>query len=340
MNRSSTTRLVALALALSLSLAGCRREAAPPASAPAIAGDAPALTRVTLLLNWFPEAEHGGYYAASVHGYYAEEGLDVEILPGGPGASVVPRVATGAVDFGVENADHVVLARAGEAAVVALMAPIQTHPRCILVHADSGITNLHDLANVTLAMNPGGAFATYLRQHVPLAGIRIIPYAGNVSQFLADPRLAQQGYSFSEPFLAQRGGANPRALLLADIGFNPYTSCLLTRDAMLTQSPDIAARIVRASIRGWQHYLRDPAATHQHIQSLNPEMDSDVLLFAWQALTPLVLPQGQSPESIGSMTSDRWNTLVRQLADIGLTPPAAVAPNDCYRLDFLPPRAP
>ncbi len=39
--------------------------------------------QITLLLNWYPEAEHGGYYAALVHGYYAEEGLDVTIQPGG-----------------------------------------------------------------------------------------------------------------------------------------------------------------------------------------------------------------------------------------------------------------
>ena len=43
------------------------------------------LRKISLQLNWFPEAEHGGYYAARLNGYYAEEGLDVELLPGGPG---------------------------------------------------------------------------------------------------------------------------------------------------------------------------------------------------------------------------------------------------------------
>ena len=44
--------------------------------------DGKSLTPVTLQLNWFPEAEHGGYYAALVHGFFADEGLDVEIIPG------------------------------------------------------------------------------------------------------------------------------------------------------------------------------------------------------------------------------------------------------------------
>ncbi|MDE0735731.1 MAG: ABC transporter substrate-binding protein, partial [Pirellulaceae bacterium] len=57
------------------------------------------LTKVTLALNWFPEAEHGGYYAALVNGYFKEEGLDVEIQPGGPGVPIIQNVATKRVMF-------------------------------------------------------------------------------------------------------------------------------------------------------------------------------------------------------------------------------------------------
>ena len=53
------------------------------------------LTPVTLQLNWFPEAEHGGYYAALVHGFFANEGLDVEIIPGGPARKQYPQVFHG-----------------------------------------------------------------------------------------------------------------------------------------------------------------------------------------------------------------------------------------------------
>ena len=59
--------------------------------------------RVRLALNWFPEAEHGGFYAAQVHGFYAEKNIEVEILGGGPDAPVIQRVATGGVEFGVTN---------------------------------------------------------------------------------------------------------------------------------------------------------------------------------------------------------------------------------------------
>ena len=48
------------------------------------------LTKVTLLLNWYPEAEHGGFYAAQVLGIFEQYGLDVEIRPGGK-TIVVPQ---------------------------------------------------------------------------------------------------------------------------------------------------------------------------------------------------------------------------------------------------------
>ena len=315
------SRLRFVFLILLIAMAGCRKSPAPQPGAPE-------KQHATLVLNWFPEAEHGGFYAALAHGYFAQEGIDMEIIPGGPGAAVIPRVATGKVDFGVENADHVVLARAQSAPVVAVMAPIQTHPRCIMVHAASGITNLAGLRNMTLAMNPGGAFAHYLRRHAPLENVRIVPYAGNVSQFIIDKNLAQQAYTFSEPFAARAAGADPRCLLLADIGFNPYTSCLLTSERLLKENPTLVRAVVRASLRGWEQYLKDPAQTHIRIHEQNPEMSLAMLDFGQTALRDLC------PPPLGAMTLPRWQSLTTQLTDLTLIPPNSVQPQSCFSTSF------
>ncbi len=82
-----------------------------PSTAESTAAVRPA-DKVKLLLNWYPEAEHGGYYAALVRGYYREAGLDVEILAGVPNTPVIQEVAREQVTFGVDNADKVLLARA------------------------------------------------------------------------------------------------------------------------------------------------------------------------------------------------------------------------------------
>lgn len=186
------------------------------------------LTSVELALNWFPEAEHGGYYAALVHGYFEEAGLNVKIIPGSPGVKVIPNVATKRVQFGISTADQILVGRAREADVVGVFAPLQTSPRCVMVHKASGITRFDDLKNLTLAINENSTFGTILKQQVSLEGCRIVPYPGNVTQFLLNEDFAQQGYVFSEPFVATKEGGDPHNLMAADIGFNPYTSVLIT----------------------------------------------------------------------------------------------------------------
>jgi NitT/TauT family transport system substrate-binding protein len=339
LSRLADAKAVGLALALivvgSIVLsAGCARHASRPTTQPPNETEP---VQVSLLLNWFPEAEHGGFFAAEVHGYCQAEGLRVKILPGGAGASVMPRVASGAVEFGVENADPVLLARAQQAPVVAVMAPIQTSPRCIMVHEESGIKRLRDLRNLTLAMNAGGAFSHYLKKHVPLTGVDIVPYPGNVARFVADKRYAQQGYVFSEPFLAERQGARPRTLLLSDIGFNPYTSCLVTSESVIRNRHSIVERMVRASIRGWEQYMADPSRTHERISALNPEMDREALEYGWKALRNLVMTEDARTLGVGSMRSERWRRLRDQLVETGLIPPDTVKAEDAYSTAFIPP---
>src|SRR3954467_14176987 len=115
---------------LLLTLAGCSN---PPREGPATtaSGSGSGLKKVKLLLNWFPEAEHGGFYAALVNGYYREAGLDVDIVPGGPTVPVVQQVAGRQVEFGIANADPILFGRAEGAPVIAVMAPLQISPRCI-----------------------------------------------------------------------------------------------------------------------------------------------------------------------------------------------------------------
>jgi len=276
--------------------------------------------KVVLVLNWYPEAEHGGYYAALVHGYYEDVGLDVEIQPGGPGTRVVAEVATARADFGVANADKILTGCAQGAEVVALMAPIQDSPRCIMVHEEAGIETLADLKDVTLSMSTGQPFARYLKANTKLPGVDVVPFNGGVTEFLRSKRHAQQAYSFSEPFTAREQNAKPKCLMLSSIGFNPYTSVLVGQGGSASND-DITKKFVEASIRGWKKYLVDPAETHKHINSINPQMSPEVLEFGVGAVKPLC---GSDNVEMGSMGRQRWQTLAKQLQDLGVVKPGEV----------------
>jgi len=280
-------------------------------------GGARAPDSLRLALNWFPEPEHGGYLAGVVHGLFAERGLTVEIRPGGPGVPVVPRVASREVDFGVVNADDVVAARAAGVPVTALLAPIHRSPWCVMVHARSGIERLADLRDLTLAMQAGTPALAWLERHVPLENVRIVPYSGSVAAFLASGRYAQQAYVFSEPIIAAARGGDPRCLPIADIGFDPYASVLVTSEALLRERPDVVRAMTEASARGWERYLGDPGPTHAHIHSVDPTIDRDVLDRAADALRPLVLDDAARRDGVGSMQLARWAELVRQMREVG-----------------------
>src|SRR6266567_2330608 len=101
-------------------------------------------TKVTLALNWVPEPEFGGFYAAREGGAYRRQGFDVEIRGGGAGVPVIQMVATGRVDFGTVGGDELVTARARGADVVAVFATFQTSPQGIMTHASRHLTSLSE----------------------------------------------------------------------------------------------------------------------------------------------------------------------------------------------------
>ncbi len=339
--RTAWRSITALLLVLA---AGCQPAAAPPASplstsaTPVTVAPAQTSVDVTLALNWFPEAEHGGFYAALVHGYFAEEGLSVTIRGGGPKVPVIADVASGTVEFGVDNADKLLLGRVQQADVVAVMAPIQDSPRCIMVHQSEGIASLKDLAGrkpFTLAMNTGQPFAQFLLKQVNLADVQITSYPGNVAQFLLEPKYGQQAYNFSEPFVAEQQGGDPVCLMLSELGFNTYTSLLITRSELIEKQPEVVAKMTRASIRGWRKYLAEPDETNKHIHEQNTQMGLDVLTFGVGVLKPLCLPQDFAEERLGTMTIERWQSLVSQMTEIGSLPPDSVKPQAAFTLKFV-----
>jgi NitT/TauT family transport system substrate-binding protein len=314
-------------------LGGCSRSG--PVPVPGEAGDGP-LRKVTLQLNWYPEAEHGGFYAAVENGYYREEGLEVEILPGGADVPVVQKVAAGQADFGIENADRILLLRAQDAEVVAVLAPLQVSPRCLMVHKAAGVSTFGELSGFTIAMNAGEPYAQFLLAgHLP-KNVKVVPYTGGVAHFLRNPQHAQQGYSFSEPFLAREQGIEPTVLLVAEAGFNPYTSCLFTRATVADRDRELVRKMVAASVRGWKEYLRNPTPTNAAIHNLNPEMGLDILAFGAEAMRPLCLPRGEEGAPFGRMTAERWQTLAKQMTDIGVLEPGFGDATKAFRTEFLP----
>lgn len=307
----------------------------PPSDGPTYKQQQANVEKVTLQLNWFPEAEHGGFYAAKVHGFFEAEDLEVEIIPGGPNVPVIPTLDTGRVDFAVTNADRIIFGQAAEADVVALMAPIQDSPRCIMVHDSSGIKSLEELSNVTLAIGTGPAFFDYMKLKLPLENVETTAYPGSIGPFLANERFAQQAYVFSEPFLAKEQGGAPISLMVSELGYNPYASLLVARRETITNSAELTQKLVRASVRGWMKYLESPEETNKLIASLNPDMSMAALAYGADEIAKLCKTANGSFDDLGTMTTARWQMLIDQLVEIGRIDEGEIIAKKVFSTDFL-----
>lgn len=339
MRVSSGLRFIASTfICTALLLAGCEDAKKPivdPAG-PEKSGTAakPAVEEVTLQLNWTPETEHGGFYAALVHGFYEEAGLKVEIRPGGPGAPVGPMVAGGQVTFGIDNADKMLGFRSQGADLVALFASLQTSPRCLIVHDDSPIKSFDDLEGVTLAMG-NQPWVDFLKKKLPLKDVKIVPNPGSLTAFLNDDNYVQQGYIFSEPLSVAEQGKKARSLLVSELGYNPYTSLLITKGTLVKDKPDLVKRMVAASLKGWQKYLEDPTAANEAIHNANDQMSLQVLKDGVEAMKPLCFGDDTDPAKLGRMTAERWKTLTDQLVEIGAIKEGSIDPATAFTTEFL-----
>jgi NitT/TauT family transport system substrate-binding protein len=215
------------------------------------------------------------------------------------------------------------------------MTAMQESPRCIMVHDSSNIDSVLDLKGMTLAVGSGKPYAKFLLSKLGGADLTVVPYQGSVTAFLQDKQYAQQAYVFSEPYVARQQGASTRCLMISEIGFNPYTSLLITSEQVIQEDPELVARVVRASVRGWQRYLEEPGETNQAIHALNPEMSLEILAFGAEQIRPLCLSDSTNQFPWGAMSDQRWQTLAEQLRSIGLLDDTSVW-QDAFDLTFLP----
>jgi NitT/TauT family transport system substrate-binding protein len=322
------TRLAALAaVVLAASVA-----AAPAASA---------LDAVTFGTNWKAQAEHGGFYQAVADGTYERHGLQVTIRQGGPQVNHAQLLAAGRIDFnmGGNLFEQFNFVQSG-VPMVTVAAIFQKEPQVLLAHPDAGVDGFEDLAGKTLFISNDGrqTFWLWLQQAYGLKDEQVKPYTFNPAPFLADKNSAQQGYVTSEPFAIRReGGFEPKVLLMADAGYDTYSTTIETSWKLVEENPDLVQRFVAATAEGWYTYLYgDNGAANALIKADNPEMTDEQLAFSVEALKKHgIVDSGEAlTGGIGAMTKERWDSFFKKSVGWGVYP-ADLPLDRAYTLRFV-----
>ena len=276
--------------------------------------------RLLFATDWLAQAEHGGFYQAVAEGTYRRHGLDVTIRMGGPQVNGLQLLAAGRIDVAMGDGLQVLAAVEQNVPVVAIGATFQKNPTVIIAHP--GVARLQDLKGRPIAIGAASnnTFWPWLKQRYGFTDDQKRPYAFSVQPFLADPKLAQQGFVTSEPFSIEKAGVKPAVFLLANLGYPPYSQALIVTRDTLEKRRDVLARFLRASAEGWKSYLANPAPGNALIRKDNPQMSEELLAYGWRKMKDFALVDAGEAMKSGllTMTEARWDATVDFLKGAGL----------------------
>ena len=279
------------------------------------AADAPKPVRI--LSNWFAQPDQAGYWQAQQDKLGREAGIEISVLQGGPKIQTIPQVASGQAEFGIGNADDVLLARLRGAPVRAVFAHLDYVPYTLVYHADPAVKSIADLQGRTFAVNIGNAYWEWTKKQFKLAGTREIPVSGDLGLFRNDPKMVQQGYSLFLPARMAAAGVQVQQITLASLGYRPY-DVLFTTDEMIRKNPALVKATIAAVQKGWANYVRNPSGLKPLITGMNKQMTPEVYDAANKEMIETLISHDLG--RIGCMTDARWSELGGQLRSVAFLP--------------------
>ena len=209
-----------------------------------------------------------------------------------------------------------------------------------MAHPKQGIDKFIDLRKLTILVSKEGMAGYYqwLKKDYGFTDAQVRPYTFNPQPFIANTRMAMQGYVTSEPYAVEtQGKFKPVIFLLADQGFSTYSTLIETRRDLVEKKPDLVQRFVDASAIGWANYMYgDNKAANELIKKQNPEMTDDRLAYSIEKMKQYgIVDSGDSIKlGIGAMTDARIKDFFDKMARAGVVKPE-LDYKKAYTLQFV-----
>ena len=278
----------------------------------------PPLEKVTLQLTWKHQFQFAGFYAAVEQGFFAEQGLEVEILEFQKGSDPVEEVARGRADFGIYS-DELLFKRMAGKPIVLLANYFKRYPMVLL--ARPGLKTVGDLKGKRLMISSKSAKSMIVSAAfnqaglVPGENIDLYPSSFDVGSLVRDEVDAITGFRSNESFLLDQRGFSYETIELTDALPGLGDINLFTSEEQVLKHPEQTRAFVEASNRGWRYALDHLEETVDLIlKSYNPDANRNALLFEAKKNTrdgcPGGLPcwchYGRTSSSNGSRRSLRF----------------------------------
>jgi NitT/TauT family transport system substrate-binding protein len=220
---------------------------------------------VSLQLQWVTQAQFAGYYVALDKGWYQDENIDLTIKPGGPDLPPVDLVASGKSQFGTSFlADLCVAIQKGKE-VISIAQIQQKNGLLLIAKKSSDIEQPKDLIGKKVGVWVGSWEAQFdvlmANEGVSLEDIEIIPQGGSIDPFLKGDMDAASAMIYNEYQSVLESGLKAEDLNVIDYasyGLGFPGDVLFTSRNIAEKHPDLCARMLRATLRGWQYAIDNP----------------------------------------------------------------------------------
>lgn len=315
-------------LCMLIALSGCSSNADSESSAQPASKSAAEQRKVTLMLDWYPNAVHSFLYAAQEKGYFAEEGLDVDIQMPADSNDALKLVAAGKVDLALSYQPQVLMARAGQIPVQSLAALVRHPLNHLLVPQDSGITSPKDLAGKNAGYSSIPLYEAMLRTMVKNDGadpgtLNMIDVGFDLIPALSTGRVDAiiGGFINHEALILEKEGHPVVSFDPTEYGVPDYYELVLVAsEEGLGKSRDDFISFLNAIRKGQQFVQDQPAealkillAHEDATAPLDPEIETKSL----EILLPL-MDAGDKP--FGQQDQESWANAAAWLAENGLIP--------------------
>lgn len=254
--RAATATAAALAATTLLAACSSSGSAEP-------AGDE--LVPLTLQTSWIPIVQFGGSYVADSEGYYEANGVEVDILPGGPDVDPLAAVASGQADIALSNADNVARANAEGADLVIIAAGFQKNPLAILSSPDLPIETAEDMEGKKIGVPAGDTAsqeAVIAYNDLDAASITTVPVGFDVAPLVSGEVDGLWVFYTEQPIAYEENtGVAGVTMLAADYGLDVYAQVYAVPRASLEDDATLSALegFLRGEILGWQSFVADPS---------------------------------------------------------------------------------
>jgi ABC-type nitrate/sulfonate/bicarbonate transport system substrate-binding protein len=283
---------------------------------------AQATSDVALQLSWLHSVQFGGSYIAQSKGYWAELGLNVALVPGGPNAPVEPPVVSGQALVGISAADYTAAAVAQGAPFRIVSVAMQKNPFAIASLPANPVNVPADLAGKKIGMalsNTPVLEALCKLNGVDITQIQIVPTQYDAAPLLAGEVDCLLCWATDLPVAMAIKGIEAVTMLMADHGYAVHSQTYIaTTGSLATRRAEIVS-LLRGEARGWADYRADTAAAAALTVQMFPDSGLDLPTQVLQAerQVPLMFSDLTDQYGFGWFTDETVAANIETLALLG-----------------------